>query len=114
MIRNIANGDVIGIAIAGDERSKVMPTVPTFAESGYPDFHASSWVGFFVPAGTPPAIVEKLNDEINAVMREDETRKVMEASGLDIFIRDRAATSAFFSAEVANWAKMINATGITQ
>jgi len=113
-IRSIGNGDAIGIAIAGTERSKVLPDLPTFAESGYPDFHASSWVGFFVPAGTPTAIVEKLNTEIDAVMREDETRKVMEASGLDIFHRDRAQTSAFFSEEVANWSKMIKAVGIVQ
>ncbi len=113
-IRNINNGDVVGIAIAGRERSKILPDVPTFAESGYRDFEASSWVGFFVPAGTPRAIVDKLNTEINAIMREEDTRKFMEASGLDIFIRDRAETTAFFADEVANWSKMIKATGIQQ
>lgn len=113
-IRNINNGDVVGIAIAGRERSGALPNIPTFAESGYGDFQASSWVGFFVPAGTPRAIVDKLNSEINAVMREEETRKIMESQGLDIFIRDGAQTAAFFTEEVANWSKMVKATGLQQ
>jgi len=93
---------------------RALPDVPTFSESGYPGFEASSWVGFFVPRGTPSAIVGKLNREINAIIQEDETKKRLDALSLEIFIRDQIATAVFFSQEVANWSRMVEAVGIPQ
>lgn len=113
-LRSIASGDVTGIALATAKRSKLAPDTPTFAESGFPGFEASSWVGFFVPAATPPAIVDKLNREINAVMQDEEVRKRIDLLGLETLVRDRPATAAFFADEIANWSKMVAATGLTQ
>jgi tripartite-type tricarboxylate transporter receptor subunit TctC len=113
-LRNMVTGDITSIAFASRERSKIMPQTPTFAEAGYPGFEASSWVGFFVPAGTPRPVIDKLNQEINSVMQEEDTKKKIETLGLEILIRDRVATSAFFTEEIANWSKMVTAVGIVQ
>ena len=113
-LRNMVIGDTIGIAVAGHDRMSQAPKVPTFAESGYPGYEASSWVGFFVPTGTPATVIEKLNQEINAVMQEEDTRKRIDTLGLEIVLRDRAETAAFFKSEIGNWSKMVEAVGITQ
>jgi len=113
-IRNVRNGDVVGLAVASPQRSKMLPEVPTFAESGYPQFQASSWAGFFLPAGTPAAIAAKLNSEINAILQEEETRKRVEAIGTEISLRDTNATAAFFKDEILHWSNMIKASGIEQ
>lgn len=113
-IRSMINGEVTGLAIASKVRSPIVPNVPTFAELGYTGFEAASWVGFFAPAGTPAAILERLNAEINATVQEEENRKRIAAAGLETTIRDRQASAAYFKSEVANWAKMVGALGITQ
>ena len=113
-LRHMTIGEVTGIAIAARQRSSLLPNVPTFAESGYPGFEAASWVGFFAPTGTPPAILEKLNQEINAVLQEDETKKRIDALGLEILLRNRTASSAYFTEEIANWSRMVSAAGIVQ
>jgi tripartite-type tricarboxylate transporter receptor subunit TctC len=114
-LRNMASGEVTGIAVAGSRRSALMPNVPTYAEGGYPGFEAASWVGFFVPAGTPTAIVDKLNAEINEIMQEEGTKKqIVDALGLEITLRNRADSNTYFRSEIGNWGKMVEAVGITQ
>jgi tripartite-type tricarboxylate transporter receptor subunit TctC len=71
------------LAIAG-ERSTLAPEVPTFAEAGLPDVFARAWFGFFAPAGTPEAIVKRINTEVVQALRSPEMRKDLEASGLRV------------------------------
>jgi tripartite-type tricarboxylate transporter receptor subunit TctC len=113
-LRNIQSGQITGIAVAAKERSSLLPNVPTFSESGYPGFEASSWAGFFVPAGTPAAITELLNKEINAVMQEDKIKATMDSLGLELFLRNQPDTETFFLNEIKNWSKMVDAVGVGQ
>jgi tripartite-type tricarboxylate transporter receptor subunit TctC len=110
--RAVNSGDTIGLAIAASERSPILPKVPTFAEAGYPGMSASSWVGFFAPAGTPEAVLAKLNSEINALLKEPEIAKRIEASGLQTAVRNRADSAKLFSDEIKNWSKMVQAVGV--
>jgi len=110
--RAVNNGDIIGLGIAATERSPVLPSVPTFAEAGYPGMSAASWVGFFAPAGTPEAVLAKLNSEINALLLEPETAKRIESSGLQTTVRSRAESAKLFSAEIKNWSTMVQAVGV--
>ena len=114
LVRNIKSGDVIGIGIAATERSPMLPSVPTFAEGGYPGLSAASWTGFFAPAGTPEAVLTKLNSEINAILQEPEMAKRMETAGLQTAIRTRAETEKAFRTDVANWSAMVQAVGVPQ
>ena len=110
--RAVNNGDTIGLAIAAAERSPTLPSVPTFAEAGYPGMSAASWVGFFAPAGTPEAVLAKLNSEINAILQEPEIAKRIETSGLQTTVRSRAESAKLFSAEIKNWSTMVQAVGV--
>jgi tripartite-type tricarboxylate transporter receptor subunit TctC len=111
-VRNVNNGDVTGLGIAATERSPMLPSVPTFAEAGYPGLSAASWTGFFAPAGTPEPVLAKLNSEINAILQEPEIAKRIQAAGLQTTIRDRAATAKMFRTEIANWSTMVQAIGV--
>ena len=110
--RAVNNGDTIGLAVAAAARSPNLPSVPTFAEAGYPGMSAASWVGFFAPAGTPEPVLAKLNSEINALLQEGEIAKRIEASGLQTTVRSRADSAKMLSDEVTNWSKMVQAVGV--
>ena len=109
----VASGELVGLGVASTERDPALPNVPTFAEVGYPGFLASSWTGFFAPAGTPPAVIERLNAEINEVMKDPDVRTKMASLGLIIASRPQPATAELFKAEIARWAIMVEATGLS-
>lgn len=71
------------IAVAAEKRAAAVPGVPTFAESGMPDFYSDSWYGIFVPAGTPKDVVAKLNAEILRVLALPEVRQRLAAEGAE-------------------------------
>jgi len=110
--RAVNNGDTIGLGIAATERSPVLPSVPTFSEAGYSGMSAASWVGFFAPAGTPEAVLAKLNSEINALLLEPEIAKRIESSGLQTTVRGRSESAKLFSADIKNWSTMVQAVGV--
>jgi len=105
--------EIIGLAVASAERSPAIPDVPTFAELGYPDFLATSWTGFFAPEATPEAVLVKLNTEINAALRDPDVKSKIDALGLIIALRSQPESRAFFRAEIQNWAKMVEAAGVS-
>lgn len=112
--RAVNNGDIIGLGIAATEKSPTLPSVPTFAEAGYPGMAAASWVGFFAAAGTPEPVLAKLNSEINAIMQEPDTAKRIATSGLQTTIRNRAESAKLFGAEIKNWSTMVQAVGLAK
>ena len=69
---NLTSGKVRALAVLGNARIDALPDVPSTAELGYPDLEIKQWVGMFVPAGTDPAIVEKLNTDVNAALKNEE------------------------------------------
>lgn len=78
----IKAGKVRAIAVSSAQRSPSLPDVPTFIESGVPDFVINSWVGLLAPAKTPKAIIDKLNTELNAVLNDPETREKLNGMGI--------------------------------
>jgi tripartite-type tricarboxylate transporter receptor subunit TctC len=109
----IKNGKLRGLGVASPKRNSAIPDVPTFGEMGYPNVYSGSWVGFFAPAKTPQAIVEKLNAEINAVMKEPDSLEKLAKAGFDPVVKDVAETAAYFKEEVESWAKMVRAVGFS-
>ena len=81
-LTHVKAGRLVPIAVSSAKRSPSMPEVPTFIESGVPDFEASSWVAVLAPAKTPRAIVDRLNRELNAVLTSPETVERLATLGI--------------------------------
>ena len=100
------------LAAAGSRRSAIVPDAPTLAESGFPSYAFDSWQGLFAPKGTPRAIVERLNQTINAGLATPALRARLQDQGLE----PMAATPEQFADRVATdsakWRKVIAATGV--
>jgi tripartite-type tricarboxylate transporter receptor subunit TctC len=109
----VTEGKLKGLAVAGTERSVSMPQVPTYAESGFPGFVAESWVGFFVPSKTDPAIVEKLNAAINEIISEGPGKQQLTELGYQLKARSVADSNKYLASEVENWGTMVKAVGVT-
>jgi tripartite-type tricarboxylate transporter receptor subunit TctC len=85
--------------------------VPTVAESGLPGYAATAWFGLQVPKGTPPAIIARLNAEVNAICAEPATRDKVEAIGARLRGGSPADFARFIAAENLRWAAVIKRAG---
>ena len=103
----IKAGKVKALAVTSARRSAQLPDVPTLAESGVPGFDVSSWQALYLPAGTPAAIVNRLNAEVQKVVAQPEVKARMEALGLVYTPNSPAQFAEFQKAEQAKWAKVI-------
>jgi tripartite-type tricarboxylate transporter receptor subunit TctC len=109
----IANGKLKGLAVASAKRAAVTPNMPTYAEAGYSNFEASSWVGLFVPAATSPEIVGKLSAAVEDVMKDPVLLQKLASIGFDPFNGTQAQADAYFRAEVAKWGTMVKTLGLS-
>lgn len=80
---HIKNGRLNAVAVSSKVRAPSLPDVPTFIESGIPDFVVSGWVGVFAPAKTPRPVVEFLNRELNAVLATPEVKAKLDTLGIE-------------------------------
>ncbi len=116
---NIANalplvreGKLRGFPVSSIKRSAAAPDLPTMAESGYPGFEAVPWFGLMAPAGTPPAVIDKLHRETVKVLAMPEVRKRLDELGLDLIGGSPDEFAAAIRSETPQWAKVIKAAGI--
>ena len=103
----IKAGKVKAVAVTSARRSAQLPDVPTLAEAGVPGFDVSSWQALYLPAGTSPAIVAKLNAEVQKIVAQPEVKARMESLGLEYAPNTPAQFTEFQKAEQARWAKVI-------
>jgi tripartite-type tricarboxylate transporter receptor subunit TctC len=104
------------IAVLAEKRVAIIPEVPTAAEQGLPGVEASVWNAFFLPKGTPDAIVRRLNAAVNASLESPALRKRLEELGLEIVPPERRTPeylAKFLPEDIARWAKPIRAAGIS-
>ena len=111
MVGHIKAGRLRALAVTGATRSPQLPDVPTVMESGVPGYEAYVWMGLLAPKGTPPAIVERLNREVVAVLGEDAVKRYMANAGIEIVGSTSADFGKFYRAERDLWAKVIHDTG---
>src|SRR5690606_7305347 len=110
---HVRSGALRGLGVAHNKRNSAVPDVPTYGEMGYPNVYSGSWVGFFAPAKTSDAIIEQLNADINAVMKEADSLKKLEAAGFDPVVKNVAEVKTYFKSEVDTWGKMVKAVGFS-
>ena len=111
---HIQGGKVKGLAVTSAARSPALPDVPTVAESGFPGFEANGWLAIFVPNGTPPAVIAKLNAEIGKVMQSAEMKKQLLAQGVEARTSTPEQLGAMVRSETAKWGKIITDAGIKE
>src|ERR1700748_3582558 len=102
-LSQVKGGSLIALGVTSKERSPVAPDLPTIAESGYPGFDAIAWHGIMAPAGTPPAIVKRLNTEIVKALKEPDTAKLIEAQAIQIVASTPEEFAAFIKQDVLLW-----------
>ncbi|KZD21936.1 Bug family tripartite tricarboxylate transporter substrate binding protein [Tardiphaga robiniae] len=106
----VQSGQVKGIAVLSSKRSPLAPDVPTMAEAGVPGLDVDSWLGIFVPAKTPPAVIVKLRQDIRAVLPDLKER--FEKSGGEPWDMPDDKLDGFIASEHATWTKLIREAGI--
>ena len=109
---HIADGKVKPLAVSGSRRSVSAPSVPTFAESGIPGMDFSNWFGVFTPAGTPADIVQRLNRELNAVLRAPDIVERLQRAGAEAVGGTPEQFSKVYRDEFENWKAVIQRAGI--
>lgn len=109
---HIRSGRLRALAVTTRKRSAAAPDFPTIAEAGVPGYEHASWVGMLAPAGTPPAVVAKLNSEIVRIVHLPEVKEYFLRDGLE----PEGDTAKVFAAdirnEIAKWLKVVKAAGI--
>ena len=105
-------GKLRALGVTGTSRSSIAPDVPTVTESGLAGYEYRSWMGIAVPAGTPKAIVTRLNRELVKVLRQPEAQAWFAAQGADIVGDEPEAFAAVVRADHARWGKVIRDAGI--
>jgi len=100
---HIQAGTLRALGVTSSQRSSVAPSAPTIAESGYPGFEATSWHGVLARAGTPPAVIAKLHDQIVAALREPETRNFLQAQAMTPVGNTPEEFSVFIKRDIALW-----------
>jgi len=117
VIGHVRDGRLRPLALTARERSPALPDVPTTAEAGFPEVEATAWFGVQAPARTLRPIVERLGAEIDAVVKEPETRRrFAEFGGLVPGLTPDGGTSpeafeAFIRAEIAKWGEVVRRSG---
>jgi tripartite-type tricarboxylate transporter receptor subunit TctC len=110
VIGQIKAGKLTPIAVSSTKRSRSMPDVSTVAENGFPGYSSGSWFGLLAPKGTPTAIIDKINAEVNSVMPKLEQRFI--AAGADPVGQSPKVFADFMASETAKWKKAIEGAGI--
>lgn len=103
---------IMPIAVTSKERHPLFPNVPTVAESGYPGFEALSWQGLFAPPGTPAAVVDKINKDVNAALASPDIQEYFVSRGFKLGGSGAAEYKAFIEAENKKWAGIVKTAGV--
>ncbi|CAN7657903.1 Bug family tripartite tricarboxylate transporter substrate binding protein [Acidovorax sp. LjRoot194] len=110
---HVETGKLIPLATTGLTRPAYLPNIPTVAESGYPGFEALNWYAFVAPGKTPPAILDRWNQEIVKVLNDAGVKEALNKHGLTPQPTTRAQLTAFMKKESAQWATIIKERKLT-
>ncbi len=119
VIGHLREGRLRPLAVTTKQRSPALPDVPTTAEAGFPEVEATAWFGVQAPARTPKPIIDRIGSEIDAIVKEPETRtKIADLGGLAPGLTPDGGTSPaafeqFIQAEIAKWTEVVRKSGAT-
>jgi tripartite-type tricarboxylate transporter receptor subunit TctC len=108
---HIKAGKLRALAVSSAQRLAALPEVPTLGELGFPGMEDYTWVGFFVPAGTPADVAQKLNDALLEVARDPQIKERLEGLAFDVTAAPLAETAAYVKSELVKWSKVVRDVG---
>jgi tripartite-type tricarboxylate transporter receptor subunit TctC len=103
----VKSGKLRALAVSSPVRVAALPEVPTFAESGFPGVNDETWIGIFLPAGTPAAIVQKLNASVNQALQSADMRERLAALAFEPVGGTPREFADYVKAEIAKWGKVV-------
>src|SRR5438067_2929087 len=112
MAPNVKAGQVRALGTSAAKRSSVLPDVPTIAEAGVPGYESTIWLGIMAPAGTPKAIVDKLNAEINKAITRVDVKEAWDKQGAVPLVMSPAEFEKYLRADIEKWAHVVQVSGI--
>ena len=112
MAPNVTAGQVRALGTSALQRSTVLPDVPTIAEAGVPGYEATIWLGIMAPAGTPKAVVDKLNAEINKIISRPDVKAAWDKQGAVALVMSPAEFDAYLRKDIEKWAQVVKAAGL--
>jgi tripartite-type tricarboxylate transporter receptor subunit TctC len=104
-------GKVRALATTGTRRSQIMPDLPTVAEGGVPGYEATIWIGMMAPAGTPKAVIDRLNSEITKITSRPDVRKLWQEQGAVAMSMSPAEFDRHLRQDIEKWAKVVKLAG---
>lgn len=111
--QQIAAGTVRGLAVTTAQRSALLPQLPTLAESGFPSFVMPGWGGLMAPAGTPPAIVDKINADVQKAVQQPDVAERLLGVGMEPApAMSAAGVTTFIKDDIARWTALVDAVGV--
>ena len=110
---HIQSGKLVPLAVTSAKRTAQLPNVPTMAEAGVPGYEFTGWHGIAVRAGTPPAVIDKLNGTLNAIFKEPEFRTKWEALGTPVVAGSAAAFGELIRRDTVRLGKVVKDSGAT-
>lgn len=110
--QHVKSGKLHAVAVSSGQRVKSLPDVPTFIESGVPDFEVNSWVGILAPAKTPKAVLDRLNSELNAVLSDAEVREKLAALGISATPGTGEQFGEEMKRDLARYGQVVRSAGI--
>jgi len=111
-VPNIQSGSLRALATGGEQRSPILPDLPTIAEAGVPGYVATNWWGIVAPAGTPAPIVAKLHDAVAGLLDSEQTKKFLDNEGAAPVHMSSAEFGAFIAAEISKWGPVVQKAGM--
>jgi tripartite-type tricarboxylate transporter receptor subunit TctC len=99
------------LGVTGVKRSDVLPDVPTIAEAGVPKYEATIWLGIMAPTGTPKAIVDKLNAEINKMLARPEVQQAWTKQGAVPMVMTPTEFDRYLREDIQKWAEVVRISG---
>lgn len=110
-VSQIQGGKVRGLAVAAEQRLTVLPDIPTFRELGWPGMQLSTWFGLATPKGTPPALVEQINNATITALRKPEVAKRLQEMGAEVMNATPAEFTAFWKQELERYRHLVKLSG---
>ena len=111
VIQHVRSGKLRALAVTTSKRSPELPDVPTIAETGLTGYEATSWFGMLAPAGTPAAVVSRLNATIVKVLAQADIRKKISDQGAEVYSETPEQFASFIQAEGVKWGKVVRDSG---